>query len=327
MAVKTAFSRHEFSDILSHYNLGAYLDFAPIAHGSVQTNFFLWTTQGRFVFRYYENRSIGSVLFESQVIQYLKDHQYPCPAALKNRQGEAVGLYHEKPYIIFEFVEGQHLEYPDNLQKKQLIQKVAQLQNITRGYKPENTGDRWNYDTEQCCELAHAAAKRIGTPNAQAKLAWLEHELAQLQLPASLPKGICHCDFHFSNILFKDGEFNALLDFDDANYTFLTYDLVSLINLFMATFDWNTWPDFKQDEHVFDFRQARATVLEYNRHRPLDTNEKKYLFDVYKLSILFDCIWYFERGSVSDFYERRKITYLDSLSRDTFTAELFAAPG
>ncbi|GHO84806.1 homoserine kinase [Dictyobacter formicarum] len=323
MAVKTTFSAQEFREILSYYNLGEYQGFTPISHGSVQTNFFLQTTQGRFVFRYYENRSIGSVLFESHLIQYLKGQQYPCPALLLNRQGEAVGIYREKPYIIFEFIEGQHLEYPDEMQKRQFIQEVAQLQNITRDYQPVNKDDRWNYDIDCGRKLARQAAQRIDTTNAREKLAWFEHTLSQLQLPASLPRGICHCDFHFSNILFKDGNFAALIDFDDANYTFLTYDLATLINPFIPAFDWDSWSDFKPGDNIFDFSAARETVLEYNSYRPLSPDEKQYLFDVFKLSIMFDCVWYFERGNVSDFFEKRKIDALNNLGRDAFYQEIF----
>ncbi len=74
--------------------------------------------------------------------------------------------------------------------------------------------------------MARRKAKAIGTANAKNKLKWFESELSKLSLPKSLPKGICHCDFHFSNVLFTKGKFSALIDFDDANYTFLTFDLV-----------------------------------------------------------------------------------------------------
>lgn len=112
MAVKTHFSNDELREILSNYQLGEYKHSKPIAEGTVQTNFLLQTTKGMFVFRYYENRSMDSVSFECHLIQYLKGKNYPCPAPLKNKKGISVGLYKEKPYIIFEFVEGQQLEHP-----------------------------------------------------------------------------------------------------------------------------------------------------------------------------------------------------------------------
>jgi homoserine kinase type II len=313
MAVKTPFSPNDFVTILSHYELGTYIRAEPVAQGTVQTNFFLYTTQGKFVFRYYENRARESVLFESHLLTYLKKHGYPCPAPFKNTQGTPVGLYHHKPYVLFEFIEGHPIDHPNDQHQQQLIQKAAELQNLTRHYRPRYKKYRWNYSVDLCRTLAQAEATKINTPEAQAKLKWLENQLSTLQLPRSLPKGICHCDFHFSNVLFQEDQFVALLDFDDANYTFLLFDLVGLIET-------GAWP-YRSD--TLDMRQARAIVQEYMKYRPLNALERRHLYDVYKLSILMDCVWYFGRGSVADFYEKRKVDFLNNLGRKKFFNELF----
>ena len=157
-------------------------------------------------------------------------------------------------------------------------------------------------------------ARKIGTDDALEKLAWLENQLSNLELPDSLPKGICHCDFHFSNVLFQGDRFAGLIDFDDANFTYLTFDLVCLID------SW-AWP-FQSES--LDLEQARKIVQAYEKYRPLSVVEQYHLFDVHKLSILFDCIWYFGRGSAIDFYERKKIEYLNALGRDRYQQALFS---
>jgi Ser/Thr protein kinase RdoA (MazF antagonist) len=233
-------------------------------------------------------------------------------------------MYREKPYVIFECIEGEQIDSLNVDQKRQIIQKAAELQRITRMYHPRYTTQRWNYSPQLCRTLGQEAAKKINTREAQEKLAWLEKELSLLRLPMTLPKGICHCDFHPSNILFKNGELKALLDFDDANYTYLTYDLATLIDPFLPSFNWQTWERFEKEACVFDFREARETVLEYGKYRPLSHNEKRHLFDVYKLSILFDSIWYYARGNGKDFYEKRKNDHLNGLGRERFYGEIFA---
>lgn len=324
MAVKTVFSRQQFREILSLYTLGAYRDAQPVSQGTVQTNYFLRSTQGLFVFRYYENRSRGSVLFETNLMHYLKHKNYPCPAPLRNGEGSFVGMYREKPYVIFEYIEGEQVESLNADQQRQIIQKAAELQRITRTYRPRHTTHRWNYSPQLCLALGQEAANKINTLEAKEKLEWLEKELSLLQLPTTLPKGICHCDFQPSNMLFKNGELKALLDFDDANYTYLTYDLATLIDLFLPSFNWQTWERFEKEACVFDFREAKETVLEYDRYRPLSQDEKRYLFDIYKLSILFESIWYYARGNGKDFYEKRKIDHLNELGREKFYREIFA---
>jgi len=314
MAVKTTFSNEEFVQILANYDLGAFQSSESISKGTVQTNFVVNTTNGKFIFRYYKNRSKESVIFECSLIKYLKVHNYPCPNVFSNKLGEFVGEYKNKPYAIFEFVEGSHLENPNEDQKNEFIEKVAELHNLTRNYNPINKQYRWNYDIKLCKELAQKEAATLNTSDSKEKLKWLESELAKLKLPEPLPKGVCHCDFHFSNVLFKDNKFAALIDFDDANYTYLIFDLVGLIES-------EAWVRDKDEE--LNFTLARKVVFEYTKYRKLSDVEEKHLFDVYKLSILFDCIWYFSRGRVEDFFEKKKIDFLNKVGGNNFYLEIF----
>lgn len=313
MAVRTQFTPHDFVTILAHYDLGPYAHSEPIQQGTVQTNYLLETTQGKFVLRYYEVRSRESILFESDLLAYLAQHRYPCPGQIMNRQGSYVGEYRDRPYVLFEFLEGSHVERPTAHQHRQLIQKAAELQTVAQGFNSPYLPYRWNYTPDLCRGLAGEEAERIDTPGAYDKLAWLERQLTTLALPPSLPKGICHCDFHFSNVLFRGDEFVALLDFDDANHTYLGFDLVGLIEYW-------AWPNTRDLLHL---GRARDVVQEYMRHRPLGAEERRHLYDVYRLSILFDCVWYFSRGSGDSFRERRKIESLEALGRGSFHQGLF----
>ncbi|MFN2227658.1 MAG: homoserine kinase [Anaerolineae bacterium] len=313
MAVKTSFGPEELARILTGYDLGAYRHAGGIGQGTVQTNLLLETSEGRFVFRYYENRAWESVLFERDLLLYLGERDYPCPAPVPDRQGEYVGLYRDKPYVIFRFVEGHHVEHPGERHRAQLVRWAAELQKVTQGFHSPYTPHRWNYDPALCRRLARAEAARLDTPAAREKLAWLEHETAALELPPSLPRGICHCDFHFSNVLFHGDEFAALIDFDDANRTFLPFDLVGLIEAW-------AWP---HTSDALDLAEARRVVQAYCEHRPLAPTEQWHLYDVYKLSILFDCVWFFSRWEGDGFYEKRKIEALAGLGRQAFFEALF----
>jgi len=148
---------------------------------------------------------------------------------MESRQGDHVGTYRDKPYVVFEFIEGQHVERPGPHHKRQLIRQAAELQKLTTGIRSLYTPHRWHYDPDLCRALARRQAALIDTKSALEKPAWLVHALRTLDLPSSVPRGICHCDFEFSNILFRADEFVALLDFDDANVTFLQFDLIGLI--------------------------------------------------------------------------------------------------
>lgn len=315
---------NDVQKLLQYYDVGTVQKVMPLTSGTVQTNLLVRTARGQFVLRLYrQNRSFDAVRFEVNVVNYLQRHGYPCPAVVRRRQGDYVGLYQGKPCVLFAFVEGVHIEEPTAEQERQLIAKVAELQALTQGYRPAHVDARWNYNIEFCERLATEKAAALGTANAAAKLAWYRQALEQLQLPTNHPKGICHCDFHFSNVLFKDGNFQALLDFDDANYTYLTFDLVALIEPHLYRFQWDSWPAVRPGDDVFDFAGARTIIAIYQAVRPLNALEKYHLFDVLKLATLIDCLWFFERGEAAHFYERRKIECLDAVGREHFANELF----
>lgn len=307
MVVKSNFSKQDFVHILSNYDLGTYQNAEPISDGTVQTNLLVTTSSGKYVFKYYENRTENSVRFEAAVIDFISQHHFPCAAAIKNQHDESVDLYDQKPFIFFEFMSGQPVTELNSQQEEQVIKTAAQLQTITQTYIPPYQEFRWNYYPDLCLRLAQERAAKLDTPTAYAKLEWFEHQLAQIQLPDALPKGICHCDFHPSNILFEGDELVALLDFDDANYTYLNFDLANLID----GWAWNYGEDFEPSV-------ANQIVQRYMQHRKLSDLEKYHLFDVHQLSIMFDGIWFFARGDMDDFYERQKIEHLRTIGRDQY---------
>jgi Ser/Thr protein kinase RdoA (MazF antagonist) len=214
--------------------------------------------------------------------------------------------------VIIEFIDGHHIDHPNDYHKQQLIQKAAELQNLTQSYKPQYMKYRWNYDVELCRMLAREEAQKINTDDAHKKLSWVENQLSALDLPESIPKGICHCDFHFSNVLFQGDQFVGLLDFDDANYTYLVFDLVCLIDSLALPYQ----------SDILDLTQAREVVQEYTRYRPLNAIEQRHIYAVHKLSVLFDCIWYFGRGQANEFYEKRKIEFLNNLGWKKYSDKL-----
>lgn len=312
MAVKTSLSHHDFSEILANYRVGDLLSGEPLKEGTVQTIYRLNTATSSFIFKYYENRPLESVRFEANVVAYVTEQDFPTAKVIKSTAGEAVGIYNDKPYILFEFIEGQPVNEFSLEQQRGITHLAASLQNITVNYRPPWHEFRWNYRPELCLQLAHERAQQLDTSTAHAKVEWFAETLSKLRFPEELPRGVCHCDYHPSNMLFKNGQMQALIDFDDANYTYLLFDLVNLID------GW-AWPHDGQ----FNSVKAQEIVANYQQVRPLSNLEKDHLFDVHKLGILFDGIWFFARGEIADFYERRKIEYLDAFGRENYRHILF----
>ena len=268
------------------------------------------TTRGEFVFRYYESRSEQYARFEVNLLEYLVKQGYPCPRPIKKLQNGFVGIYNERPFALFEFLEGEHSENERN--GPQIAQALGNLHSLTEGYRPEYYEVRDTYDPTSCWNNATLSATRIpAQTEAEERLAWLKAELEKLELPSDLPKGVCHCDTHPSNFLYKNSRLVAVLDFDDASYVWLLYDVANLI------YFW-AWPD--KGELLFD--RARELVGAYEHQRALTEIEKQHLYDVLKM-VTFMGIGWFLHDDDDYSNSKRKVGLLNSFGREAFYSRMF----
>ncbi len=311
MAVKTAISHAQMRELL-----GIQGDFRMegISRGSVQTNYFLQTKAGKFVFRLYENRSAQSVAFEMETLRELCKKGFVCPEPV----GE-IGEYVGKPFALFRFLEGSHAREWTDARRISAAKAAAKMALALQGFVPENSAARWNYTPLLCEALARELAQEHGKPG---KLAWYLDELRALQLPEGLPMGVCHADWDISNLFYEGDEVSALLDFDDANYTYAAYDLAAQMEVFRPAFRHNTWRAFSKDTPIVELSQARRIAAAYESVRPLSQIERRHMFDLVKMTILIDCLWFFARDD-GDFFEKRKIDALNRMGRERFAEILF----
>ncbi|MCP4640550.1 MAG: homoserine kinase [bacterium] len=305
--------KHDFAEILSRYRLGGYVNAEPFATGAVQVNVRLTTTKGLYALKWYRNRSRERVQFEVHILRFLERRSFPAPIPVRDASGAYVGEHKGKPYAIYTIVPGAHVEKPRRAHLEQLAACAANLHRVSRGYRPPALASA-RMDTRQFLwKAAQAEARKLGmNANAKAKLRWMRDQLDALRLPNSLPKGICHYDYHHSNFLFTKGRLSGLVDFDDARHARLVLDVANLL-------DYWTWAHGKG----VDFSRARQLLREYTKHRPLNEAEKRHLFDAWKAQILLDKVYFFGRGQADDFYEKRKIEQLDGVGRTGFERSVF----
>jgi homoserine kinase type II len=310
MAVKTSFTADDFRQILVRYNLGTLVDYAPFAQGTDQTNLLLTTTQRAVVLRYYEKRTLDYAAFEIALLQYLTRHTYPCAAPIADQAGCYLSLYKEKPLALFELLPGEHADNPQNA--LQVAEVIGKLHTLTIRYQPPTGGTRPTYDQAYCWSWAAQSAGRIGSEvEAKRRLAWMQGELAQLVLPEQLPRGVCHSDLNPSNFLYQQGKLSGVLDFDQASYTWLLYDVGQLLY-------WWAWPDNGE----LDLQQSRTLLKHYEQQRPMTGDEHEHLFDALKLVILIGIGWFLDDddGCAN---AQRKIALLNDVGRVAFSEHLF----
>lgn len=315
MAVHTKFTKEDFNKITSDYDLGTFNNSKDFIDGTVQTNILLETTKGKYVLRYYEFRSEEYVLFEVNILKYFNQKNYPCAMPIENNHRKLIGNYKSKPYAIFEYIEGDHIKKPNPKQYDELVKHLAKLHIISKGYKPKYWESREGHDKKYCWETSQIEVKKFKSKTKEKeKLEWLKKELDKLEFPNSIPKGVCHCDFDISNLKFKDNKLTGVLDFDDACYTYLIYDVAALIYY---------WAWLREKE--FDFTKARYLLEEYMKHRNLSQSEKKHIYDALKTVVFTYMAWLFYDGEKNNFINKSKerINWLNDIGREEFYRKLF----
>lgn len=297
--------------ILRNYDFGSLISYQVYATGTVQENIRLDTDRGKYVLKYYKSRSIDYVLFELSLIEYLNKKDFCCPPLFKTKTGKLHTIHDKKVVAIYKWIEGEHkktLKY-DHLD--QLIQKIAELHLITENLHIAGYENRWNYGVDFCYSYVKVNLKNNNTPSSLQKKEWLITELNNLTLPDTLSQGIVHGDLDPSNILFENESLKAIIDYDDSNFTYLLFDIIGLID--RRNYKFLSSKYFGLIRYIFN---------KYENIRSLKAEDKMYLFDVLKLSIMIDCFWFFKRGNFPNFIEKDKIDQLNKLGRERFNRRL-----
>lgn len=284
--------------ILANYEVGTLTAFRHFDHGAGQTTLLLKTSQRDVVLRLYENRSIGHVNFEVQLIEFLLGRGYPVPVILEDRAGRRLGIHRDRPYVLLEFVDGEHCQKPnagvDGAALSAIIRAVAHLHNLTSGTTLPFAAERPPFDQTYCWQQFQRKHEPVIGPSEGLRFRAM---LDALEFPAGLPLGICHADLNHGNFLLSGGAVNAVLDFDMSFYGYLIYDLASLI------YWWAMPPD-----EPLRTDTARLILSEYRKHRPLLDVEAAHIVDALKLIVLLGIAW----GDHSDV--RAGLDHVDQLS-------------
>jgi homoserine kinase type II len=260
VALLTALSLDDARALGRAYNIEI-AELFPLSLGSVNSNFRAVTADGRALFaRLYEEQGAAGARGELELLHALARAGSKVAEPLAC-QGE-LPLHAGKPFVVFPWLEGE----------------ILCLRRVT---------------TDTCRRVGSALARvhlasgtmpqlgpgRFGPPDMLARLDRVERETTRADLladvrrarelyakfvplrDASLPSGIVHGDLFPDNVLFKDGEILALLDFESVFHGPFIYDLCVTIAAWCY-------------RDAFDVAQARAMIEGYAAVRPLTAAER-----------------------------------------------------
>jgi len=262
LSVYTPVSQDELAAWLRQYSVGALQKIEPIKAGIENTNYFVTTTQGRYVLTLFERLPAGELPFYLNLMAHLARHGIPCPAPIADLADAYLGTLNGKPAALVTRLPGRSIEAPGEAECRELGLLLARLHLAGRSYPAylENPrGPRW----------WRSAARDVQPFLDAAQWRLLEAELefqAQHRFP-DLPRGPVHADLFRDNALFERGRLSGVIDFYFAGVDCLLYDVAVCAN------DW-CLVDPAADRSL-DAARTRAFLAAYHALRPFAPAERE----------------------------------------------------
>lgn len=259
MSVYTSVGRDELSAWLARYTVGELVDLQGISAGIENTNYFVDTTEGRYVLTLYERLPSDELPFYLNLMAHLAREGVPCPAPVADRTGTLFGMLNGKPAGLVTRLPGAPVASPTTRHCAAVGDTLAKLHLAGakfRGRLHNRRGLAW-------WKQAARAVQRFLSPG---QWALLEGEIIAQESVAQLklPRGAIHGDLFRDNALFIENRLSGVIDFGFAATDALAYDLAITVN------DWCIRRDGGLDE-----RRVRALVHAYHAARPMNDEEQR----------------------------------------------------
>lgn len=259
MSVYTPVSQAELAEWLRNYSVGRLESLEPIEAGIENSNFFVTTTQGRYVLTLFERLPAEELPFYLDLMAHLARHGIPSPAPIADLSDQYLQVLNGKPAALVTRLPGRSLEGPGEAECGELGALLARMHRAGRSYPAylENPrGPKW-------WRFAAGEVRRFLAP---AQVSLLEDELAfqaQHRFP-DLPRGPVHADLFRDNALFDGGRISGVIDFYFAGVDCLLYDVAVCAN------------DWCLDARLgLDPARTRALLSAYESVRPFAPLERE----------------------------------------------------
>src|SRR4051794_29710102 len=261
LSVYTPVSDAQLAAWLANYSVGRLEACEPIEAGIENTNYFVTTTQGRYVLTLFERLPAQELPFYLGLMAHFARHGISAPAPIADLGDQYLGRLNGKPAALVTRLPGRSVERPGAPECAELGALLARMHLAGRSYSVylENPrGPKW---------WRLAANEMRGFLEAGQR-ALLDDELAfhAGQRFPDLPRGPVHADLFRDNALFEAGRISGVIDFYFAGVDCLLYDVAVCVN------DW-CLADVEHDP-ALDAARTQALLAAYQAVRPWTSLER-----------------------------------------------------
>jgi homoserine kinase type II len=257
MAVFTSVSEADIATWLSNYSLGTLRELQGIPAGIENTNYFVTTSNGRFVLTLFEKLTADDLPFFLNLMAHLSRHGIPCPCPVADKKNNFLGRLNGKPACIVSRLSGKSVTQPNTAQCAAVGAMLGQMHSAGQSFGDQMLNPR---GTAWRAEAAQKVKRFLSAQDA----ALLAGEVAfHAEHPLNgIPRGVIHGDLFRDNVLMEGEQVGGLIDFYFACTGNLLYDVAITVN------DWCVTAEGR-----LDAIHARAMLNAYHAARPFAAEE------------------------------------------------------
>lgn len=259
MSVFTTVTVQQLQDWLQDYAIGELLELKGISSGITNTNYFVTTTQDRFVLTLFEHNTIDELPYFIDLMSHLATHDVPCPKPVHSKSGISLHMLNGKPAVLISCLKGQDISVPNATHCAEVGAVLAKMHVAGQSFAAYQN-HRNPRDAAWRIRTAEKVLPHLSAEDQQLLRATLDFQAAFDH--AQLPQGVIHADLFRDNVLFDGDKIGGLIDFYYACHDVLAYDLAIAVN------DWCVKSDGSLDEI-----RLNAMLQAYQAVRPFTPAE------------------------------------------------------
>jgi homoserine kinase type II len=260
MSVYTTIEENELKSFLSNYAVGELVDYQGISDGIENTNYFVNTSQGRFVLTIFEQHSFEEMQYYLNLMHHLADHDVPSANPVADNQGNYLSHFKNKPIALVERLNGGSIIETSVQHCAQLGAAMGKMHSAGLSFDSRQANPR---GPAWCQQTAHKVIEKL-VADEQSMLDEEVH-FQKEKRHADLPRGVVHADLFRDNALWSGDNFSGIIDFYYSCDDVLLYDLAVTAN------DWCSNEDFSLNKD-----KVTALLSNYHTYRTLQDNEQQY---------------------------------------------------
>ena len=293
MAQYTKLTYKEIQQLAQQYNLSV-SNYAALEGGAANSSFLLNTAEGQFILTVTDDEIFSDAVVVADSLCYLEQYDFPTSRLVKAANSEKVTRYKNKDVLVKRYIPGETNFQISDEGLFALGQVLAQLHAIP---PPDFVPHELSYG-----QAFFANAYGLGFDSAYEE--WLELQQADFlaKCPDGLPRSLIHSDVYWDNIIYREGEFQALIDFENSCYYFSVFDIASAISGTCIEVD-----------GTVNLKKAAQIVAGYQQSRPFTPEEKSALQLFTSYAVTGISFWRYMKYNVHNPTEEKKFLHRERM--------------